>query len=320
MANRSRALVLAVGYLMAATPGHAAGQDVNILLPVDSIERLLRLVPFELEHRSGSRFEGDRTQRVVLLFPDSSVVMAKWARAPSGGQVFNNVPRYEIAAYELQKLFLDEPDYVVPPTVARAVPLEWYRAQDASVSPTFTGTSSVLVVLQYWLFAVTGRDVYDAARLQSDTAYARHFGNLNVLTYLIRHNDSNHGNIMIAEELLPPRLFSVDNGVAFRSEVSDRGYEWRNLRTRSISRRTVDRLREISREELQRKLRVVAQFDIRDGVLLPAERDPQPLASPGVRRTRELLQLGLTDAEINGVHQRLQSLLRQVDSGRLEVF
>lgn len=298
----------------------AAAQDANILLPVDSIERVLRLAPIHLEHRVGSRFEGDRTQRVVLLFEDSTVMMAKWAPAPVGGEAFNNIPRYELAAYELQKLFLDESDYVVPPTVVRAVPLEWYQLYDRSVKPTYSGASSILVVLQYWLYAVNGRDVFEAARLDTDTVYARHFGNLNVLTYLIRHSDSNHGNIMIAEEGLPPRLFSVDNGVAFSSEISDRGTEWRDLRTRRISKNTLDRLRALTRDDLDRALRVVAQFEVRDGQLLQVEREAQPAGSRGVRRTGELLQLGLSDAEISGVHQRLQRLLRQADSGKLQAF
>ena len=50
---------------------------------------------------------------------DGTVLGVKWARTPPGGRTLNNQPQYEIAAYRLQKMFLDPPHYVVPPTVMR---------------------------------------------------------------------------------------------------------------------------------------------------------------------------------------------------------
>jgi hypothetical protein len=314
---RSRLAVLAVAALALSAP-RARAQ--NVLLPADSLERLLGVAPFELQQRADTRFQGDRTQRVVLAYPDGTTLGAKWATAARGGSAFNNEPRYELAAYAIQKLFLDEPDYVVPPTVVRVVPLEMYRRFEPSASATFQGTSSVLAVLQYWLFNVAPLDGVDHARLERDTSYARHFGDLNVLTYLIRQEDANSGNVLISRDSIQPRMYSVDNGVAFSSPESDRGTDWKFLRTDRLPRATVERLRRIRPEDLERALGVVAQFEIRDGQLVPVPPSGNLDPGHGVRRKHDLLQLGLTRREIAQVDSRLRSLLRQVDAGKVEVF
>src|SRR5688500_11840023 len=41
---------------------------------------------------------------------------AKWKPSAEMGEGFNNQPRKELAAHELQKLFLEPHEYVVPPT------------------------------------------------------------------------------------------------------------------------------------------------------------------------------------------------------------
>lgn len=312
-------LLLLVPILLGVAPA-AHGQDGNVIYAVTEIEQRLREHPFEIQDRQGSRFEGDRTQRVTLLFRDSVLMMVKWAKAAPGGESFNNVPRYEIAAYELQKLFLDEKDYVVPPTVARVVSLPWYQTLDASAKPTFSRTASVLVVLQYWLWNVTGKDFYDQNRLRSDSVYARHLADMNILTYLIRHSDANQGNYLISNDSTNPRLFSVDNGVAFRSEESNRGTEWRDLRVDRLPRATVERLRGIQRQDLEEALGVLCQFEIRDGELIPVPNSENFGRGRGIRRRENQIQLGLTAREIAEVHARLERLIRQVDAGRFATF
>ena len=55
-------------------------------------------------------------------------------------------------------------------------------------------------MLQYWLQEVkVVADVYDPARFAADPGYARHVGQLNVLTWLIEHGDSNLGNFLISK-------------------------------------------------------------------------------------------------------------------------
>jgi len=297
-------------------------QDLNILLPADSIESLFRTGDFQMLGWTGSRWEKDRTQRVVLRFDERTMMLAKWAMAPRGGEgVFNNRPRYEIAAYEFQKLFLDEPEYVVPPTVARCVSVERYREMQHSAHATFSGTESVLVILQYWLWNVTSDDVWDKDRFERDTLYARHFANLNLFTFLIRHSDANPGNVLISSVTSNPRVFAVDNGVAFsRREESDRGTKWRRLAVKRLPRKTVERLRAVTREELDRRLSVVAQFSLVGDQLVPVTPTGPIEASEGMRRRGDVVQLGLTDYEIGQIWGRIQKVLDEVDDGKIVLF
>ena len=78
--------------------------------------------------------------------------------------------------------------------------------------------------------------------------YARHIGQLNVLTYLIRHRDSNQGNFLIGKAERGARVFSIDHGVAFASEESDRGDVWKDMRVNRLPADTVERLRKITPE------------------------------------------------------------------------
>lgn len=297
-----------------------SAQDANVLFPVSVIEQRLRDEPLNVVDVRGSRMTNDRTQRVVLGYPDSSTMVVKWAKAAPNGAAFNNEPRYEAAAYELQKLFLEPEDYVVPPTIMRAVPVDWYRAYDPAASPTFSNTRSVVLVVQYWLSMVTPENFWDKDRFAKDTVYARHFANFNLLTHLIRHSDANKGNYLISQSAENPRLFSVDNGVAFRSEISDRGYEWRELRVDRLPHATVERLRQITREDLDNALGVIVHFDIQDGQLVRAEPAGNLRDGRGVRRTDAAIQFGLTRAEIGDVEGRLRRVLQRVDEGKIEVF
>jgi hypothetical protein len=299
----------------AAVP--AAAQDANFILPVTEVEEHLRSMEFRILQWRGSRSLEDRTQRVVLGFADSSTIAVKWANSAPGGGAFNNEPRYEAAAYEFQKLFLEPDEYVVPPTVIRAFPVAYVAEQMPGATATFRDAESVVVVLQYWLSQVTRENFWDARRAGEDSLYARHVGNFNALTYLIRHNDANIGNFLISQYAGNPRVFSVDNGVAFNAPSSDRGTDWRNLHVRRLSPRTVQRLRAITRADLERALGTVAEFEIRDGALVAVTPGENLGPNRGVRRSGSRVQFGLTRAEIGGIEARLRNLLNQVDRGRI---
>ncbi|MDX1746228.1 MAG: hypothetical protein R3324_09850 [Halobacteriales archaeon] len=322
--TRANATILAAGLVALAalaTPVPVAAQDANILLPVDTVERLLKFGDFEILDRRGSRFQGDRTSRVALQFNGATMMVVKWAPAPRGGDADNNSPRYEMAAYELQKMFLEPHEFVVPPTVIRAFDLPWYRTLDPDARPTFEDTRSVLVALQYWLFNIAGDDFYDRRRLDSDSVYARHLGNFNVFTYVARHNDQNMGNYLISSVESNPRVFSVDNGLAFHSRTSDQGADWRQLRVRRLPVETVERLRTITRADLQDQLGTLAQFEVRsDGTLTLEPSGPAIDPRRGIRTTETVIQLGLTEREIDDVWRRIQRLLDRVDDGDLETF
>lgn len=306
--------------LFGAAVATAHAQDPIIRLPTDSIERLLRSAPYTVVAGQDSRYQGDRTQHLLLSFDSTTALEVKWAKAPIGGQGFNNQPRYEAAAYELQKLFLDPPNYVVPPTVLRMVPLSELAERDRYAEPTFGNAKSVLVVVQFWADNLTDKDVFDKKRAERDSVYARHLGDLNVLTYLIRHSDANAGNILISRDSSIPRLFAVDNGVSFASPPSNRGSFWRDLRVTRLSRTTAERLQQIRREDLERALGVLAQFALRDGEYHEGERSASIDDRSGVRKKGDALQLGLTDSEIAGVHDRLKSLVKRIQDGKLPTF
>jgi hypothetical protein len=301
-------------------PRVLVGQDGLITAPVAVIESRLRDQSFDVVQQAGSRFKGDRTSHGLLRFADSSYMDVKLAKAPPGGEEFNNQFRYEIAAYAIQKLFLNEPDYVVPPTVARMVSVDHYNQISATPSdPTFSDAASVLLILQYWTIDVTSKGVFDKKRAERDTAYARHLGDLNIFTYLIRQRDANAGNILISSDTLYPRMFSVDNGVTFDSPASNRGTEWSNMRVKRIGKATAARLEALRSEDLQ-ALGVIAQFERKGGQYVAVEPTANLDPYRGVRRKGDVLQLGLTGPEINGVRQRLEWLVGRLRDGRLTTF
>lgn len=310
--------------LLATGPGWAApaaAQDGHVLLPADSVEYLLASAPFQLpDTLRDARFEGDRTQRVALWFDDESGLLVQWARASRGGESFNNSPRYELAAYRLQQLFLDEAEYVVPPTEIRVVPLSWYRERDRRAAATFPGTGSVAVLLQYWLYGVTDENVFDPDRFESDTAYARNWAHANLLTHFIRHSDSNEGNLLVSVDDANPRVFAVDNGVSFESEISDRGTRWRTLLVRRFPGHTVERLRTLTYDDLRADLAVLVEFRIVDGELVRVPSGDNLGSGSGVRREGDRVQFGLTDREIQGAWRRIERFLEQVDAGRYRTF
>ncbi len=316
-----RPLILAgVTSLALAVP--AVAQNPSYLRPVLEIEQRLDSLPFVLVGVQGIRSPGDATKRVVMAFQDSVMLFAKLKAAPPGGdQDFNNRPRYELAAYRLQKLFLEPDDYVVPPNALRVLPLAQVRRWDERAIPTFDGARSVLVALQYWLGSVTSKNFFDRNRFRTDTVYARHLADMNILTYLIRHSDSNPGNFLISQDSTAPHVYAVDNGVAFRSPASDRGVEWQDLRVDRLPRGTVERLRAITPERLDQTLGVLAQFTITaTGELVPAAPGPVLNRNEGVRRKGNIVQFGLTQPEIEDVRSRLRDLLTRVNQGTIGLF
>ncbi len=303
------------------SPWAAKAQDANIPFRVDSVEYLLGRASFRMpDTLVGMRFAEDRTQRVPLWYEDDTGVLVKWAEAPRGGEAFNNNPRYEIAAYELQKLFLDGADYVVPPTVPRMLPLAWYRTVAEGAAATFRSGSSVLVVLQFYLFNVTTRGVWDEKRFRADSVYARHWADANVLTYLIEHKDANSGNLLISTDSTNPRVFSVDNGVAFRSPRSDRGTRWSRLQVHRFPHRTVERLRSLEREDLDRALGVLAQFELQGDELVRVEPTENWKPGSGIRERDGVVQIGLTKGEIDDVWGKIRTFVNRVENGKVEVF
>jgi hypothetical protein len=309
------ALILLLGWHLVADAA-----DVNIPVPADALERQLATEPFSIVAAEVSRpkAKGDITLKAEVSFSGNPPYRVKLRRAEPGAETFNNRPRYDIAAYELQKLFLEPAEYVVPPTALRTLSVAELLPHAPQARPTFRGSDEVLVVLQYWLQEVkVVADAYDPALFSADPGYARHVGQLNVLTYLIEHGDANLGNFLVSRAEQSPRVFSVDNGVAFAHNESDRSDVWKYLRVPSLPTGTVARLRTLTQDDLQEKLGVLAQWRL-DGGRWIAEPPGENLAPQrGVRQKDGMVQLGLTRSEIAQVDRRRMQLLRQVDEGRV---
>src|SRR5690606_21838876 len=96
----------------------AWAEDTNVTQPVADIEARLQRTPLAVLDMEQARpaIAEDRTVRLSLAPEEGEAPLrAKWKPVHAGGQGFNNEPRYELAAYRLQQLFLDEDEYVVPP-------------------------------------------------------------------------------------------------------------------------------------------------------------------------------------------------------------
>ncbi len=315
-----RNVALCFTVLLFALAATAGAQDANITRPIPELEQLLASDPMVITDAKISRpnAKGDITLRAEVSFAGSAPLRVKLRKSEPGADSFNNVPRYDLAAYELQKFFLDPAEYVVPPTELRMVPLADFAKYAPTVKPTFPGAEEVLAVVQYWLSDIQSiPDVFDAARFESDPLYARHIGQLNVFTYLIRHRDSNQGNFLLGKAESGARVFSIDHGVAFASEGSDRGELWKDLRVKRLPADTIERLRRITSQALEERLGVLAQWRLEGGRYKRVPNGKNVRPNRGVRRDGDELQMGMTLSEIRSVEKLLTNLLARVDRGEI---
>ena len=262
-------------------------KDVEALLQRDDLEILAAR-----ETSSGVQGAYVLTLRTRQL--NSVVFRAKWR--PDSSETHRNSPRYELAAYAIQKRFLSPREYVVPPTATHCFPIESYRAR---VDAKARGSRCVRGVLSYWLEDVTsvadahddgwfqGRHdhVFDPARFERDRVYRDSIARVNVLTYVIGHRDSHARNFVLARAGKSPVVYSIDNSLAFAMAPNPRipaFNDWSKLQVPALPRSVVERLR---------------------------------AASKTVDRST-----GLTDAELDGVRARMAELVRRVDRGEVRVY
>jgi hypothetical protein len=303
--------------------GVSVAQDTNVTRSIEALEQELGSEPFEIVTAEISRpkAKGDITLKAEVSFAGQPPYRVKLRKAEPGAEDFNNRPRYDLAAYELQKLFLDPEEYVVPPTALRMVPLAEFRKYSPDVSPTFRGSDDVLGVLQYWLQdVIVIADVYDPRRFASDPVYARHIGQMNIFTFLIEHGDSNVGNFLISRAEEGARVFSIDNGVAFAYNESDRGDLWKSLRVDRLPADAIQRLRALGERELEAQLAVLAQWELREGHYVPVPLGENLSKHRGVRLEGEVVQMGLTSRELRSIWRQRERLLKEVDNGKITTF
>lgn len=266
------------------------------------------------------RFALDITRKgMARTAPGAEPFKVKIRRSAEGVSSFNNEPRYELAALEVSKLLFGPDEQVVPPIVARSLPLVELQQLDPNALESFPRTGASMFIVQCWLADARPQPLtIDLARFAADPVYARQMSRVNVLTYLIEHKDSNLGNVMATGEGPTLREWAIDNGVAFSAEESTVGIYWKTLRVPAIEPELAARLRNLTQEDLAARLAVVAEYELAGSAWVPKAISAPFNASKGVRRRDEHLQLGLTAAEIRAVEQRRKRLVTMVEKGKLQ--
>jgi hypothetical protein len=218
---------------------------------------------------------------------------------------------------------LDPDDYLVPPVVIRGIAFDAYRAVTADPVANIDGTRCVYGALAVWLSNVEPlKPVFDPEWFSNDDRYAYHFGNLNLLHYLTDHRDARASNFLMSIDPANPQIFSIDNGIALGGTLFN-FFTWHfnKIRVDRLPRRSIERLRQCQRSDLDRL-----------GVLSELRADPTGLlrhvvpcsnldCEQGNRvRTPGIVQIGLTSAEIDAIVARIEALLARIDRGELAVF
>ncbi len=304
------------------------GSFPNWPYPPQALESLLGETlasgDFEVRERKRTKHGGSGPSKVTLYFPKvGKAIRFKWKEVPSGElETVNNSPRKEIAAYEIQKLFLEPEDYVVPTTLLHCAPSARYAKTNWPAKPSVPGSDCVLVVLALWLSDVTMVEMlYDEARFVKDPDYAHYMANFNLLTYLIDHKDTRESNFLVSKDDGRRQVFSIDNGIAFEPFLYKFFADnWNVIRVAGLRREYVERLRRLRREDLD-VLGVVAQMEKNNrGVFVSVDRGPNLSPNEGIRLRGDVLQIGLAKFEIESIWERIQRLLEDVDSGTVPVF
>jgi hypothetical protein len=183
----------------------------------------------------------------------------------------------------------------------------------------------MLYALSLWLENVTVPDVfYDEARFLSDPAYAYAYGTFNILTHLSDHLDNRKGNFLTSKDDRFPRVYAIDNGIAFGSWIYNwfvpSSYAWRKIVVPAVPKSAVDRLRKLERADLE-SFSVLAEFHKNEDGFLDAVPPGASLnPSRSVNIDGGVVQIGLTESEIDDLWERIEELIERVDEGRLAVF
>ncbi len=235
---------------------------------------------------------------------------------------FNTSPRKEIAAYALQKLFLDPEDYVVPTALPVCIPRDKFMKRGGYAAATLEGTDCVLGLASIWMKDVTVPDtLYDESRFLEDPTYAYFMSNFNLLTYLIQHRDSRKGQFLVSKDDKRRQVFSIDNGISFGFwPYNFMIRQWEKIHVPALRKDSIEQLRKIQRQDLN-FLGVLAQLELDDkGILLPKPVGENLDPKVGAKYTGGTLQYGLSKSEIDDVWDRIQKVIAEVDAGNIQVF
>lgn len=300
----------------------AGGVPRNWPLPPAELERRFAEQDFRILEVKGAGGGVTGASRLTIEFPDGQVLKVKWKAVPRpSGDDWNNSPRKELAAYEIQRWIVEPEDFLVPTIAPYCIPLDQYGVIDPRTPATFRHSNCVLGMVAVWLEDVEAPwPFFDEERFGRDPRYARFMADFNVLTYLVDHRDGRRGNLLRSNDDDDPRVYAVDNGIAFSPfPWNFLVPNWSRMRVPWIRKETVERLRKIDDDDLE-ALGVLAELQT-DGVgrLHPATKTANMDEDDGVRVRGTRVQFGLTEEEIEDLEERLEDLLEDVDEGDLAV-
>ncbi len=280
---------------------------------------------FEVKETRGTAHGTSGAEKVELYLPTyGKYIKLKFKKAiPGDLDSFNNSPRREIAAYRIQKLFLEPEDYVVPTSFLYCVPLNlWHKYHPEFTMASVAGTNCVLGFVSVWLVEVKIPEVlFDESRFLNEPNYAYFMSNLNLLTYLIAHRDARKGNFLVSKDDKRRQVFSIDNGESFGSFPYNFFVQnWDEIIVPALRQDSIERLRQMQRQDLD-FLGVAVQLEKdENGILKPVPAGDNLGPMKSVRIHDDIVQLGLRTSEIEDVWERIQTLIADVDSGKIPVF
>lgn len=313
---------LVTGFLALLWAATATAGDIPANYPMHPLvaEQRMRFDPIEVLEAKSTAHGLAGAQRLKIRFlEDGEELTVKWKASPRyKPEGWNNVPRKEVAAYQIQKWFLDPHEYVVPPTVTRCIPLDVFRKVDPEVEPTADSGTCVFGAMSLWLVDVeVVEKVVDRELFETDPVYARTLGDVNIVGYLIQHRDGRKSNFLISTHPGGRRVFSVDNGISFRAKMWNMLVaNMANIQVPALPRQSVERLRELSFRDVA-KMEVLAQYERQGDALAPVPPDRNFDPDRGSRVVDGAFQFGLRRKEISGLWKRLGQLLADVNDGKI---
>jgi len=254
--------------------------------------------------------------------PENQELAVKWKPVPRTLDGWNNSPRKELAAYVVQKLFLEPDDYVVPTTVIRCIELEEYSKAFPNARANMPNAKCVLGAMSLWLKDVhPGKLDVDHERFSRDANYAGHFADFNLLTYLIAHKDGRSSNFLLGGDESDERVFSVDNGISFDPWIYNYFVpNWDGLKVPALRREAIDRLRKVSKDTLE-SMGVLVELRLdENGIYRSVPPGKNLDDDDGARHDKGVVQFGLSEDEIEELEDRIDDLIEEVDDGEVALF
>ncbi len=295
---------------------------------VEEVESLLRASDLEILEATMTP-GGQQGARLLSLRSGDVVFRAKWRARDEKATLLSHLSnsRRTAVSYAVQKLFLDDDQIVIPPTVGYCFPLSHYKKRvDREAKVSITDPACVFGYLSYWLPDVeTAKEaevseekglfgtgyLYSEERFGRERHYASKLARMNALTFIVEHGDPHGEQFLVQFE--PFHVWSVDHSVSMTSVKNPLSYfeeDWSNLIVPSFPRELAEKLRSITAEDIS-KLATIETYARVDDRLVPR----------AYRKGMSKLQpWGATAKERELLESKLRELVTRLDDGSLGVF